>query len=174
MSNITLNDKLKKIKLLVMDVDGTLTDAKVYYSGNGEELKTFSIRDGMGIELLRKGGIESAFLTSENSKIVSSRAVKLKIEHVILGSHNKKKDVLTLCENLSLNTENIAFIGDDVNDLQAILISGVSACPKNATATIIENVDYICKTDGGAGAVREFCELILKAQNKPITLPESW
>jgi 3-deoxy-D-manno-octulosonate 8-phosphate phosphatase (KDO 8-P phosphatase) len=124
--------------------------------------------------LLRKSGIESAFLTTENSKIVSARALKLKIEYVILGSHNKKKDLLDLCEKLALLPENIAYIGDDVNDKQAMEIAGFSACPNNSAASILEIADYVCQSNGGKGAVREFCELILIAQGKSITLPEAW
>jgi len=169
-----LTEKLKKIKLVAMDVDGTMTDGKVYYSKNGEELKIFSIRDGMGIELLRKAGIEPMIITSETSEIVTARANKLKIQHVIQGSRNKKKDLedFALSNNYELNS--IGYIGDDVNDIQVMKICGVSACPKNSNEFVIEIVNYVCKEKSGNGAVREFIELILKAQNKSLTLPEIW
>ncbi|MBI5326065.1 MAG: HAD-IIIA family hydrolase [Ignavibacteriae bacterium] len=157
-----------------MDVDGTLTNAKVYYSGKGEELKEFSIRDGMGIELMKIAGIMTAIITTENSRIVSSRASKLKIENVILGSRNKKKDLIALTDKLNLKLENVAFIGDDVNDLEAINISGLSACPADAVQLVKEKANYICKNNGGNGAVREFIEKILKSQNKSILLKENW
>lgn len=163
-----------KIKLFVMDVDGTLTDAKVYYSARGEELRKFSIRDGMGIELLRQGGIEPAILTSEKSGIVTARAEKLKIEHCILGSRNKKKSLTELAEKLNIELESIAYIGDDINDLQAMQTAGYSACPADASVKIKEISDYICQSSGGNGAVREFAELILVNQNKSIILPENW
>ena len=169
-----LEEKLAKIKLLVMDVDGTLTDGKVYYSKNGEELKVFSIRDGMGIELLKKGNIEVAIMTSETTEIVTARANKLKINNVILGSHNKKRDLLTLADKLGISIDCIAFIGDDINDKQAIEIAGIGACPKNSTSSILEVADLVCTKDGGDGAVRELAELILLSQNKQITLPENW
>jgi YrbI family 3-deoxy-D-manno-octulosonate 8-phosphate phosphatase len=174
MDSKKLNKLLKKVKLLVMDVDGTLTNGFVYYSKKGEELKQFSIRDGMGIELLRLGGIETAIVTSENSEIVTARAKKLKIKHVILGSRNKFQDLKNLAADVSLSVSEIAFIGDDVNDIRAMEIAGVSACPNDASNKVILVADYICGRNGGDGAVREFAELILKANNKNITLPENW
>lgn len=174
MDSKTLNQKLKKIKLLVMDVDGTLTNSKVYYSGKGEELKEFSIRDGMGIELLKIAGLIPAIITTEKSLIVESRALKLKIKNIILGSRNKKKDLINLIEKLNLKSENTAYIGDDVNDLHAICLSGVSACPSDAVESVKKNVNYICRNSGGNGAVREFIEKILKSQNKSILLNENW
>ncbi len=169
-----ITDKLKKIKVLVMDVDGTLTDSGVFYGKSGEETKRFSLRDGMGIELLHKAGLSTAILTSENSPLVIARATKLKIENVILGSRNKKKSLEELTENLNLTLDEIAYIGDDVNDYYVVQVAGVSACPSDAVNCVKENVHYICDSRGGYGAVREFIELILNAQNKPIVLPESW
>jgi len=174
MDSKTLNDKLIHIKLLVMDVDGTLTNSKVYYSSKGEELKEFSIRDGMGIELLKNAGIKTAIITTENSQIVTSRASKLKIENIILGSRNKKKDLNDLTEKLKISLENVAYIGDDVNDIQAMEISGVAACPVDAVSSVKKKSDYICKKGGGNGAVREFIEKIIIAQNKSLLLPENW
>ncbi len=169
-----LKTKLGKIKILVMDVDGTLTDGKVFLSASGDEMKKFSIRDGMGIELLRKGGIESAIITSEISTIVDHRAKKLKIEFVLHGSRNKKKDLENLAKKLSLKLDEVAYIGDDVNDIFAMQSSGVSACPCDAVDEVKRVVDYQCKYNAGYGAVREFCELILVNQNKSIVLTENW
>lgn len=174
MYNSKVRSKLKKIELVVLDVDGTLTDGKVYYSKNGEELKRFSIRDGMGIELLRKGDIISAILTSESSPIVSARANKLKIENVILGSRNKKQDLINLSEKLNIDIDKIAFVGDDVNDLQAMQKAGFSACPADSAEAIKDIADYVSTKNGGDGAIREIAELILVSQNKSITLSESW
>lgn len=157
-----------------MDVDGTLTDGTVFYSAEGEAMKRFSLRDGMGIELLRKAGIDAAIITSENSRIVIKRAEKLKIEHLILGSRNKKQSLQELAGNLMLSTEEIAYIGDDVNDIQPMQTAGYSACPADSADEVKKAADYICKATGGNGAAREFCELILKAQGKPVVLPESW
>ncbi len=148
-------DKLKGIKFLVMDVDGTMTDAGVYYSRNGEELKRFSIRDGMGIELLRLGGVDVGIITSEISQIVTSRAAKLKINHVILGSRNKKLSLTDLAASVGLGLSEIAFIGDDVNDIQAMKISGLSACPSDSAEEVMKIADIILTKPGGKGAIRE-------------------
>jgi YrbI family 3-deoxy-D-manno-octulosonate 8-phosphate phosphatase len=169
-----LNQKLSKIRLLVMDVDGTLTNATVYYSKNGEELKKFSIKDGMGIELLRRGGLEAAILTSESSPIVTARARKLQIQHVIMGSRNKKKDIEELTEQLSLKLENVAYIGDDVNDIEPMKVVGISACPSDSNGYVRHISDFVCERKGGDGAVRELIEKILLSQNISIVLPESW
>lgn len=169
-----LKEKIQNIKLFVMDVDGTLTNGKVFYSKNGEELKIFSIRDGMGIELLKRGGIEIGIITSENSAIVSARAAKLKIQNTILGSRNKKNDLIDLLNSLSIDKSETAYIGDDVNDLDVMKFVGLSACPSDSNRNVIEIADYICSKPGGEGAVREFAELILVNQNKSIILPENW
>ncbi|MCX7737045.1 MAG: HAD-IIIA family hydrolase [Candidatus Kapabacteria bacterium] len=169
-----LLDKIKKIKFFVMDVDGTLTNGKVFYSKNGEELKIFSIRDGMGIELLRRGGIEIGIITSEHSPIVEARANKLKIKNLILGSRNKKKDLNDLLNQLPFDSSETAFIGDDVNDIEVMKFVGLSACPSDSNKNVKEIADYICSKPGGEGAVREFAELILINQNKSIILPENW
>ncbi|MFH1051723.1 MAG: HAD-IIIA family hydrolase [bacterium] len=174
MSDNKIIEKSKKIKLFVMDVDGTLTNGKVYYSANGEELKKFSIRDGMGIELLKLAGIDLAIITSENSNIVKARASKLNIKNLVLGTKNKRKSLTELAEKLSVNLDNIAFIGDDVNDISALEIVGLSACPADATEKVKEVCNYICLKEGGNGAVRDFAELILINQNKLITLPDNW
>lgn len=169
-----IKEKLLKVKLLVMDVDGTLTDGAMYYSANGEELKRFNTRDGMGISLLHRAGIQTAILTTENTQIVQARAAKLKIDNVILGSRNKRISLEELLKTLGFKTEEVAYIGDDVNDEPAIKMSGVSACPADAVEHIKGLVDFISQYPGGNGAVREFAELILKAQDQPVTLPEQW
>ncbi len=169
-----ITTKCERIKLLVMDVDGTLTDGTVLYSKNGEELKRFSIIDGMGVELLRRAGIEAAIITSENSAIVTARAAKLKIKKIILGSRDKKRALTDLSEKMNLDLENIAYIGDDVNDYYALQTAGVGACPHNSSKEVKYVCDYICQSKGGEGAVREFAELILLSQNKSVILPENW
>ncbi len=174
METIDLIERIKKIKVLVMDVDGTLTNSTVYYSRNGEEMKRFSLRDGMGIELLHKAGLRTAILTSENSPIVISRATKLKIGSVMLGSRNKKHSLEEFAKNCKLSLDEIAYAGDDVNDLQAMTIAGLAVCPNDAVQSIKDVAHLILNKNGGYGAVRELAELILSTQNKPITLPESW
>jgi len=174
MNDANLHQKLQKIKCLVMDVDGTMTDSGVYYSAEGEQLKRFSIRDGMGINLWHRAGHISAILTSENSPIVTARAKKLTIQHVLLGSRHKTESVKKLALDLNLDLSEIAYIGDDINDLQAMKLVGVSACPSDAVDSIKNVALYTLSVLGGHGAVREIIDIILLAQNKPIILPESW
>jgi 3-deoxy-D-manno-octulosonate 8-phosphate phosphatase (KDO 8-P phosphatase) len=165
---------LKEIRLLVMDVDGTLTDGAMYYGPDGEVMKRFMTRDGMGITLLHKAGIMTAIITSEDTPIVRARAQKLKIEHVRMGVHDKSTALRSMASDLAIPLEHIAYIGDDVNDLHVMKICGVSACPSDAVEAIRNTANIICTSVGGNGAVREFAEAILRAQNKPITLEEQW
>ncbi len=174
MNTKELNEKLEKIKLLAMDVDGTMTDASMFYSAEGEALKRFSTRDGMGITLLHKAGIATAIITSENSEIARKRAEKLKIEHIIIDCRNKTGALNELAQKIGGTLENIAYIGDDVNDIKALKLAGVSACPIDAAGSVLSLVDYVSQFNGGRGAVRDFAEKILISQNKPIDLEENW
>lgn len=174
MENQELLEKIKKVKILVMDVDGTLTDSAMYYSANGEELKRFSTRDGMGITLLHKAGIKTAILTSEDSAVAMQRAKKLKIDEVVLGSRDKETALKEIANKYSLKLEEIGYVGDDVNDLPAMEIAGFVACPADSTEFILEISHFISNFNGGNGAVREICDLILKIQEKPLTLERNW
>lgn len=167
-------NRLKQIQLVVLDVDGTMTDGGMYYTAEGDIMKRFHVHDGMGINLLRYAGIEIAIMTADPSPIVAARAKKLKIEHVLLGCKAKKNALEALCSKLSISLDCVAYMGDDINDEAPMRISGVKACPANAVRVIREIADYICTNAGGHGAVREFAELILEAQGLPNTLPEDW
>jgi len=153
---------IKKIKLVISDVDGVLTDGGMYYSTNGESLKKFNTRDGMAVELLHTYGIKVVFLTRENSNIVKSRAKKLKIDGVYVGIKSKELILEKICKKFTVKKDEIIYIGDDINDLKIICLVGFSACPKNAMDVIKHNVDYICKSNGGDGVLREIAELFLK------------
>jgi len=164
MRKYVLKQKKVKIKLFVSDVDGTLTDAGMYYSENGDELKKFNTRDGKGFDLLRKAGIKTAIITSENTKIVENRAKKLKVDYLNQGLEHKDKleAIKNICkkENISLNE--VAFIGDDINDKEALESVGIAGCPADAVEDIkqIPNIRIMSKK-GGEGAVREFIERII-------------
>ena len=160
--NLKLKDKAAKIKVILTDVDGVLTDTGVYYGQDGEVLKRFSIRDGMGVERLRKyAGIETIIITGENSGAVKSRAEKLKIKEYYLGI-NKKEEILESIKNKNgLETENIAYIGDDSNDYFIMKLAGFTATPADGMNFIKDIADYVCETRSGNGAFREFAELIL-------------
>ena len=153
-----------KIKLFLSDVDGTLTDAGMYYTGSGEEFKKFNTQDGKGFELLRKAGIKTGIITSENTNIVSNRAKKLKVDYLYQGlEHNGKLDIVKeICKKESISLMEVAYIGDDVNCKELLLNVGLAACPNNAVKEIksIPNIIKLSK-DGGFGAVREFIEEIL-------------
>ena len=156
-------EKAQRIKLLLTDVDGVLTDNGVYYGENGEVMKRFSIRDGMGVERLRKlCGIETGIMTGELSPSVARRAEKLQITHLYLGVKDKLARLEQVLLAHGLTWEEIAFIGDDVNDLEVLARAGLSACPADAMPEVRAVVDYTCKERGGYGAFREFAEMIIQ------------
>jgi YrbI family 3-deoxy-D-manno-octulosonate 8-phosphate phosphatase len=160
-----LTEKIGKIKLLLTDVDGVLTDTGVYYSASGEELKRFSIRDGMGVERLRKlVNVDTGIITGENSLPVKKRADKLKIEELHLGIKDKLSTLQSICLDRKLNPEEIAFIGDDVNDAKIIVAVGLSACPFDAMHQIKAITDIVLENKGGEGAFREFAEIIIESK----------
>jgi 3-deoxy-D-manno-octulosonate 8-phosphate phosphatase (KDO 8-P phosphatase) len=162
-----LKEKARNIKLVISDCDGVLTDGCVYYSSMGEELKKFSLRDGMGVERLRKiCGVETGIMTRENSQIVARRAEKLKIKHLYMGIEEKEKRFLEVLTENGLAAEDVAYIGDDVNDVEVLKMAGLSACPADAIDLIKPVVHYICQNPGGAGAFRELAELIIQSHNQ--------
>lgn len=155
---------MNDIKWLFTDIDGVWTDCTIYYSARGEEMKQFSYRDGMGAERLRNlTPIDIAIITGENSEIVSRRAEKLKIDKVFLGIKNKKEVIENFIAENNLSWENIAYIGDDMNDLEAMKMASFTACPADAVDEIKSIANYICQKKGGEGAFREFCEVLISA-----------
>ena len=157
-----IKEKAKKIKLVLTDNDGVLTDTGVYYSPKGEEFKRFSIRDGMGVErLLNEVNIETGIITGETSGSVKKRAEKLKITELHLGIKEKHIILDNILNNRNLLAENVAYIGDDYNDLEIIKLVGLSACPNDAMPAIKELADFICTNKGGNGAFRDFAELLI-------------
>ena len=152
------------IKLFLSDVDGTLTDAGMYYGENGEEFKKFNTHDGKGFELLRKAGIKTGIITSENTKIVANRAKKLKVDYLYQGLEHKDKlqIVKEICQTENISLDEVAYIGDDINCKELLQSVGIAACPANALDEIknIPNIIQLSKS-GGNGAVREFAEKII-------------
>ncbi len=157
----SLLPRLKKIKLLATDVDGVLTDSGMYYSENGDEMKKFSTRDGMGLVLLRKAGYKLAIITAEDTKIVERRAAKLKITDLFQGARDKVAAMEILMKRHSLTWDEVAYIGDDVNDLEVMKRVGFAATPADATDENKKVAHYITKKNGGGGCVREICDLLL-------------
>ena len=164
MNNNNIASKAKKIKLLATDIDGVWTDSKMYYTDKGEYMKSFSTYVGMAVSILKKQGIEVAILTSEKSNIVLKRAEKLNVKYVYIDEHEKLKRILYLSKRLNIEMREVAYIGDDINDLDVLKNVGLSAMP--CTSPILNQIepDYITKREGGAGAFREFADEIIKHQ----------
>lgn len=167
LQNIELEEaqqRARKIKLLLTDVDGVLTDTGVYYGPEGEAFKRFSIRDGMGIEILRDNGIETAMITRENSPSVRARSEKLQMKYGFFGLWDKLGHLPKLLEETGLQMEELAYIGDDVNDLEIITeLSqyGLTAAPLDAMPEIVRRVHYHAEVKAGHGALRDFADWIL-------------
>lgn len=155
-----------KIKAIIFDIDGIMTDGKITYTDTGEEIKSFNVKDGLGIKLLQGAGIQVAIITGRQSAIVSKRAAELNIELLIQGREDKLQASLELSEQLNLDNETIAYMGDDLPDLPAIIALGFGITVKDAVALVQNHADYICTASGGQGAVREACEFILEAQGR--------
>lgn len=153
------------IKLFITDIDGVWTDGGMFYSENGDELKKFNTSDSAGVLFCRENNIEVAIITGENTQIVQKRANKLKIEHCYLGISNKVKVAEELCAKLNIGFDQIAFIGDDINDLNLLRKVKFSASPNQAPEYIKKEVDFVCSKSGGQGAFREFVEKYLSEKN---------
>lgn len=160
MSNSVIK-KLERIRALVTDVDGVLTNGAVYYGPEGERLKRFYIRDGMGFERLRNAGYQVVVMTGENSELVHRRMEKLQVQHYFPGAKDKYSLLLQWCREHNIQPAEVAFLGDDVNDLAAMQLCGLKACPADAFNQIRSIADYVCHRPGGQGAFRELAELIL-------------
>ena len=149
-------------KLVITDIDGVWTDGGMYYTTNGDVMKRFSVKDGWGVFFLHKLNIPIAIMTGENALSVQERADKLKIKYCFLGVRNKVAKAEELCRELNITLQDVAFIGDDLNDLPLLRKVGFSAVPCNTPEYMKKDVKYVCKTHGGYGAFREFVEKILE------------
>lgn len=154
------------IKLLVMDVDGTLTDGGVYYDDKGNEFKKFSIKDGAGIVRLHNAGISTMILTGRNSECVKRRFTELKVDYIVQGIAQKAEYLEKFMQEHSLKRSEVAYIGDDINDLECMELVENTACPCDAVEEVKEKVQYICQKAGGQGAVREYADKLLKEKEE--------
>ena len=152
----------QRINYLVLDVDGVFTDGCVYYGAEGELMKKFDMRDGMGLEILRQNGVEVVVITSENSDLVAKRMQKLQIKHTFLGVKDKYSFLQNFINQQQTLWANLAYVGDDVNDLANLCTVGWSFAPANATAVVKQNVDFTLTNNSADGAIREVCEWIMK------------
>ncbi|WP_299148243.1 acylneuraminate cytidylyltransferase [uncultured Dokdonia sp.] len=155
-----------RITHLILDVDGVFTDGCIYYGAEGELMKKFDMRDGMGLEILRQYNVEVMVMTSEDSQIVASRMKKLKINDVFMGVKDKYSLLSRIVTDRDLSFSNIAYIGDDVNDMANICAAGWSFTPANATMPIKNHADVILQNNSAEGAIREACDFIIKYNNR--------
>lgn len=159
--NAKLSEKCKKIKLVITDVDGVLTDGGMYYTAEGDVMKKFHTRDGMGVTLLRKKNILTIIITKEQTKMVKRWAVRMRIEKLYDGILKKEEMVDIICKKYKISYDQIAYIGDDVNDIELLKRVGLSVVPHDAVKDVKKISHYICKANGGEGAFREIADLIL-------------
>ena len=161
-----LLQRLKKIRLLLLDVDGVLTDGSLSYGNSGDELKRFDVKDGAGIYIAQTHGLEVGLLTGKTSLVVERRAEELKMKRVVQGAIDKVPALQEMLADGAYTLSQVAYMGDDILDLPVIRRAGVSACPADAHEEVQKRVSYVCSRPGGRGAVREFIEIILEAQGK--------
>jgi len=163
--NRKLLSKIKDVKILLTDVDCVLTDGGMYYDKSGDIMKKFHTRDGMGVTLLRKKGIPTIIVTKESTVMVRKWAKNMKIEKIYDGILNKAEILPEVCKFYELESNNVAYIGDDVNDLELLKSVGFSAVPNDAILEAREIADYICKTNGGNGVLREIANLLITVKS---------
>jgi 3-deoxy-D-manno-octulosonate 8-phosphate phosphatase (KDO 8-P phosphatase) len=170
----SIQDKARRVKLLILDVDGILTTGAIYYGSNDFQMRGFHIHDGLGIKLMQKAGIPIAIISGKQSDVVKKRLQDLHVEHMYLGHEDKRPAYQDLKTRLGLEDQDIAYMGDDLPDLPLLRQAGFSATVPDAPQIITQTVDYISKKNAGLGAVRELCELILNAQQKLDSVIESY
>lgn len=158
--------KAADLRLLALDVDGVLTDGRIYYGNQGEELKAFDIKDGLGIKLLQRAGVSVAIITGRRSEIVLRRARELGIEDVIQGREDKRQALEELCRQRAIDLVHCGYMGDDLPDLGAIRCAGLGMTTADACEAVLAAADWRSRRNGGHGAVREACEFILEARGE--------
>ncbi len=159
-----LTDRLRRIRLLALDVDGVLTDGQLYFQADGIEIKAFNVQDGHGLKLLKRAGFQVALITGRDSSTVSRRAAALGIEHVFQGVEKKLPVLRDLCARLGLEFDQVAYCGDDMPDVGAIKRAGIGISVPGAPDYIQGHADWVTERAGGHGAVREICDTLLRAQ----------
>lgn len=165
-SDQKLVSRAKAVRLLLLDVDGVLTDGRLYYGNNGEELKAFNIQDGLGIKLLQRNGVKVGIITGRSSELLARRANELGIDLVVQGREDKLVALQEVLKTHDYRMEEIAFLGDDLPDVAVIRQVGLGVAVANARQFVVENALWQTTTNGGDGAVRELAEMILQAQDK--------
>ncbi|NLY12909.1 MAG: HAD family hydrolase [Gammaproteobacteria bacterium] len=164
LANIDLVQRARNVRLLVLDVDGVLTDGKLYFLADGSEAKAFSTLDGQGIKMLMNSGVQAAIITGRSSSVVERRAANLGIEHVIQGREDKRIALDELLGQLQLSYQQVAYLGDDLPDLAPIRCVALGVAVANANAFVRQHAQAVTALGGGEGAARELCEFIMAAQ----------
>ncbi|QDP00305.1 3-deoxy-manno-octulosonate-8-phosphatase KdsC [Thalassotalea sp. PS06] len=153
-----------KIKLLVCDVDGVFSDGRIYLGNDGEELKCFNTKDGFGIKALQKAGVEVAIITGRTSNIVTNRMTNLGVKHLVQGEEDKLPAMKKIMETCKVSMDQVAYIGDDVPDMPCIIEAALGVAVSDAHPLVSQHANYITFLNGGCGAVRELCDLIIQAK----------
>lgn len=166
--------KAKDIRLLLLDVDGVLTDGTLIYTGSSEESKAFNTQDGFGLRLLREGGIDTGLITARTSEVVERRAIELKMRFIYQGKPNKSEAFKDIMKVSGLRPFEVAYMGDDWLDLALLQQVGLALAPANAVTEVKEAVHFVTERTGGAGAVRDACDLLLQARNLSATLLQNY
>ena len=169
-----LIEKMRKVKVLILDVDGVLTDGRIIISDDGQETKCFHVRDGHGLKIMKRAGIEVMFLTGRKSRVVEHRARELGVDKVYQGARDKLAIFNEILADGGLSPEHAAYMGDDIVDLPVLRRAGFSITVCDAHSEVLRAVDLVTRNAGGRGAVREVCEMILKAQGKWENLMERY
>ena len=165
MIDSNLQEKLTKIKLLILDVDGVLSDGRIILSNDGNETKNFDVKDGLGMLLLQKIGLKLAVITGKSSKIVEDRLTALGVEDIYQGQKNKIQAFDALLDKYNFSVNEVAYMGDDLPDLALMIKSAVTFAPSDALPIVKTKADYVTFNQGGKGAVREVCDLIIDSHN---------
>jgi 3-deoxy-D-manno-octulosonate 8-phosphate phosphatase (KDO 8-P phosphatase) len=160
-----LQARAKSIRLVCFDVDGTLTDGRLYFDSEGRESKAFHVHDGQGLRLLEDNGIAVAIITARDSASAKARAKDLRLSHVFIGVKDKAACLRSLCEQLNITPKQVAYMGDDIPDLPAMKLCALACIPSNAHAWMFDHADWVIPKNAGEGAARMLCDLILEAQN---------
>ena len=167
---LTATERARRVKLMIFDVDGVLTDGSLLFTAEGDTMKAFNSMDGHGLKLLREAGVDTAIITGRKSGIVAARAKELKVTHLYQGVENKPEALADLLKQTGMTPEQCGYMGDDWVDLGVMLKVGFAAAPANSHPEVIARAHWVSEARGGHGAVREVCDALLRAQNQYDTL----
>lgn len=169
-----LFDRLRRVRLLALDVDGVLTDGRLYFQSDGSEIKAFHTQDGLGLKLLRRAGLQVAFITGRESPMVNQRGASLGIDHIVQNCEDKLTTLHELCRDQAIELDHVAYCGDDLPDLAVIQRVGLGITVPGAPPYIRAQADHVTERSGGHGAVREICDMLLEAQGHRDALVDTY